>query len=171
MPYFIDNEGVMCAVGSLLYQSGATGLVNVIQEKSNNKYLKELNEEYSEIEKWSNEYGFSLNELAWIQPVYCQAEYFYGLGNGGGANGQMNVMEVNTNEDLLMLGGDFMEVDGVSANRIIGWEGTHWVTFGEGVDGEVFCIKLHDGKFFIGGKFKLIGDTDYSNVAYWNGVI
>lgn len=34
-PYFVDNEGVMCAVGSLVYQSGAKGLVNLIHKKSN----------------------------------------------------------------------------------------------------------------------------------------
>ena len=57
-PYFVDNEGVMCAVGSLVYQSGATELVDLIHEKSNNKYLKELHEEYNEIENWADENGF-----------------------------------------------------------------------------------------------------------------
>lgn len=169
-PYFVDNEGVMCAVGSLVYQSGATELVDLIHERSNNKYLKELQEEYDEIENWADENGFTLDELAWIQPVYCPAEYFYDLGNGGGANGQINVMEVNPFEDLLMIGGDFTEVDGVSAKGIIGWEGTHWVTFDEGVDGEIFCLTSHDDKYFIGGKFKLLGDSEFSNVAYWNGM-
>ncbi len=169
-PYFVDNEGVMCAVGSLVYQSGATGLVDLIHEKSNNKYLKELHEEYNEIENWADENGFTLDELAWIQPVYCPAEYFYDLGNGGGANGQINVMEVNPFEDLLMIGGNFTEVDGVSAKGIIGWEGSHWVTFDEGVDGEIFCMTSHNDKYFIGGKFKLLGDSEFSNVAYWNGM-
>lgn len=130
----------------------------------------ELHEEYSEIENWANKNGFSLDELAWIQPVYCQAEYFYELGNGGGVNGQINVMEINSYENLLMFGGDFTEVDGVNAQGIIGWEGTHWVTFDEGVDGEIFCMTSHEDKFFIGGKFKLLGDSEFSNVAFWNGM-
>lgn len=168
-PYFVDNEGVKCAVGSLVFQSGAGELVSLIHEKSNNKYIDELQKEYAEIGLWASENGFSIEELAWIQPSYCAGEYYYGLGNGGGPNGKIHTMISNETDNLLFIGGDFTEMDGVNASGVIGWDGTQWITLGEGINGEVFCMTYHDDKLFIGGKFKLFGETEFSNVAYWNG--
>ena len=134
IPVFVDVVGTRCAVGELIFQSGNSNLVKTINKEKNNGYLFELSEQYREIKLWANENGFTLDELALIQPLYCYHEYYYDLGNGGGANGQINVMEVNADSSLLFIAGNFSDMDGISCNNIIAWNGTSWVTLGNGVD-------------------------------------
>jgi hypothetical protein len=70
-PYFIDKFGTACAVGQLIISTGHAGFANKVKEENNNAYISELDKEYPEISAWANKYGFTLEELAWIQPCYC----------------------------------------------------------------------------------------------------
>lgn len=72
-PYFIDKSGTACAVGQLIIASGNEGLAKRISSENNNGYIFDLVEKYPEIKAWAHEYGFALEELAWIQPCYCTA--------------------------------------------------------------------------------------------------
>jgi len=67
-PYFIDDFGTACAVGYLIIHSGHSGLAKRISQESNYDYLEDMN--FPEIELWAKDYGFTLNELMWIQPGY-----------------------------------------------------------------------------------------------------
>jgi hypothetical protein len=69
-PIFVDETGTRCAVGQLVYQSGHQNLVNKISKGSNLDFVDQLNEKYIELGMWATENGFSMNELAWIQPQY-----------------------------------------------------------------------------------------------------
>lgn len=69
-PYFIDNFGTACAVGQLIISSGCEDFAKKISNESNYLYIKELNEKYSDLKNWADTYGFTIDELAWIQPGY-----------------------------------------------------------------------------------------------------
>lgn len=70
-PYFIDKFGTACAVGQLIISTGNGDFAKKIMTENNNAYISELNLKYPEINKWATHHGFSIDELAWIQPCYC----------------------------------------------------------------------------------------------------
>jgi len=70
-PIFVDDIGTRCAVGQLVYKSGHEEIVNTISRESNLSYVSELNQEYQELGDWAEANGFSVEELAWIQPSYA----------------------------------------------------------------------------------------------------
>lgn len=76
-PIFIDAEGRPCAVGHLMISSGAAELAELISRSENLARVHEI--ETPGVLEWANASGFSLNELARIQPAYsgpsfCQAD-------------------------------------------------------------------------------------------------
>ena len=70
-PYFIDKFGTACAVGQLIISTGYETFAERISFENNNAYIEELNKKYSEIKIWADKYGFTIDELAWIQPGYA----------------------------------------------------------------------------------------------------
>ena len=70
-PYFIDHKNTACAVGQLIRETGYHELAKKIQKENNYDYIFELVNKYPEIKVWSDQYGFEVEELAWIQPCYC----------------------------------------------------------------------------------------------------
>lgn len=69
-PYFIDVYGTYCAVGYLIKETGFDALAQRIHREHNYGYINELKQTYSEINTWASTYGFTTDELAWIQPTY-----------------------------------------------------------------------------------------------------
>ncbi len=172
-PYFVDHFETHCAVGYLMKQDEQADLIQTIRTHHNYAYLKELIGVYPEIETWAFNNGFTTDELVWIQPGYAPASHaFEQVGNGGGADGQINVMKTSYDEGLLYMAGDFSAVDGVPANSIIAWNGDSWETLGEGVNGEIWALEVdYNDNLYVAGDFVLNDDPTYSNVAVWNGEI
>lgn len=69
-PYFIDNFETACAVGQLIISTGHEDFAKKVATESNYSYIFELNDKYSELKNWADTYGFTIKELAWIQPGY-----------------------------------------------------------------------------------------------------
>jgi len=67
-PYFIDDFGTACAVGQLVILTGYADFANKIARENNYGYIKDMN--YPELFTWADKYGFTIDELAWIQPSY-----------------------------------------------------------------------------------------------------
>lgn len=76
-PYFIDYKGTACAVGQLIIETGYEDFALKIAKEDNNAYIKEM--DYPELKDWANDYGFTVDELAWIQPGYelCDTSCVY----------------------------------------------------------------------------------------------
>jgi hypothetical protein len=69
VPYFVDADGVHCAVAFLAAQSGERDLVDVVVEGYNNARVDEMPVE--PLAAWATRNGFTVDELALIQPQYC----------------------------------------------------------------------------------------------------
>lgn len=67
-PYFIDDYGTPCAVGHLLQSNNQEQFAKQISQEQNYAYIKEI--QYPKLKHWATENGFSIDELAWIQPSY-----------------------------------------------------------------------------------------------------
>ena len=68
IPYFIDDYNTACAVGHIMRESGAVEIVNLVKELDNYAYIENMN--FPELGEWAKEYGFTVEELKWIQPAY-----------------------------------------------------------------------------------------------------
>jgi hypothetical protein len=173
-PYFRDNFNVLCAVGFLLWEDGQRDAVNKINLENNYAYIAELTPKYPALSKWATENGFTLNELAWIQPAYDPVLPQMENWGGGGLNagGRINVMEKDDDETLLFVAGQFSSIGGLSAKSIAVWDGLAWSALGGGVEGEIFALKYHKfgskEKLYVAGDFHLPGQPSKQNVAEYD---
>jgi Secretion system C-terminal sorting domain len=67
-PYFIDDFNTYCAVGYLMQQSGADNITREINNTQNYNYIADIN--HPKLMNWVQQSGFSIDELALIQPGY-----------------------------------------------------------------------------------------------------
>ncbi|MBL7952023.1 MAG: hypothetical protein JNM62_09910 [Flavobacteriales bacterium] len=67
-PVFIDEFGNACAVGHLMITSGDAELAERISQEMNLAYVHDI--ALPEVAEWATTNGFTIDELAWIQPTY-----------------------------------------------------------------------------------------------------
>jgi hypothetical protein len=67
-PVFIDEQGTACAVGQLMIGSGHEALAEQIRKEMNLAYVYDI--DLPEVAVWARDHGFTIDELAWIQPTY-----------------------------------------------------------------------------------------------------
>jgi hypothetical protein len=97
-PYFIDHLGTACAVGHIVIETGFCDFATQIKNENNYGYIKELDKQYPQLKEWANTYGFTMDELALIQPTY-------GGGCSMGIQGmQMNPSCANACDGVIILG-------------------------------------------------------------------
>lgn len=69
----------------------------------------------------------------------------------------------------IVAGGSFLNINGITANRIARWNGSAWSTFG-GCNSDVMALTLvPNGDLIVGGFFSQAGGLPASRVARWNG--
>lgn len=171
-PIFIDKYDNFCAVGYLVKATGYESVSRKISAETNLAYVHDMN--YPELNEWASTYGFTTDELAWIQPGYAVIPKNEAKTVGKGTSGEVKELYVNTQGDKLYVGGAFGYVDStIKADNIayVTEQGGvyTWHTMGKGVTGEVRAITEYDGKIFIAGKISQSGDSVINNVAYWDG--
>ncbi|WP_434420023.1 Kazal-type serine protease inhibitor family protein [Nannocystis pusilla] len=69
VPFFIDEDGVACAVGHLVIESGFADVAGEIAERENNARL--LGMTHPALSGWIAQSGLTAEECARIQPAYC----------------------------------------------------------------------------------------------------
>lgn len=67
-PRLIDDRGHLCAVGYLISRSGHPELIQRLNQQYEYAYLQEMAD--PELTSWVTNSGFSLEELAMVQPAY-----------------------------------------------------------------------------------------------------
>lgn len=169
-PIFIDEQDNFCAVGYLVKATGYEAISRTIAAKTNLAYVREMH--YPQLEQWANDYGFTKDELAWIQPGYPPTTAVMPVGKG--TDGNVYELYVSGSGDKLYVGGIFNNVDSsISANNIAYiTENSNeytWHSLGTGVNGKVCAITEFDGKLFVAGAFSMAGTRAVNNVAYWDG--
>ena len=82
--------------------------------------------------------------------------------------------------ESLYVGGEFSKFAGVGTPSIIEYDGSSWVPMGGGVlrdaegaypttRGFVYCLAIHEGNLYVGGKFHYAGGDPALNIAKWDG--
>lgn len=69
----------------------------------------------------------------------------------------------------LIVGGNFTDAGGVSANHIARWDGTNWYPLGLGVNAKVWALASFGGSLYVGGQFTEAGGIPMLGIALWDG--
>ncbi|MBP6731805.1 MAG: T9SS type A sorting domain-containing protein [Chitinophagales bacterium] len=172
-PIFIDNHNTFCAVGYLLKTSGNEKIARRISRITNLAYVQQMN--YPELRLWAEENGFSIDELAWIQPGYAPENIFAPL--GGGFDAPVVSLSIDTHNRQLYAVGPFYLCDyniQASSIAVMNIDTKVWGNLGYGINlwsslAKINCVTAYNGKVFVGGldlsSFRVNGD--YS-VLYWD---
>lgn len=151
-PYFIDVYGTHCAVGFLVKETGFGHISKAIAEKQNFAYVKEIVS--SELVQWSVDFGFTLDELALIQPGYAPAYNYSQVGNG--ANGSVTCS--NSFGNKLIVGGAFTELDGLPCMNVGYYSNNQLSCYGNGIAGKVIGVAENGANgVTVAGKFESNG--------------
>lgn len=164
-PYFIDEFGTACAVGYLIIETGHEDLAQRVSKEMNYVYIREI--PYPELLDWAKEYGFTVDELAWIQPAYSTPATYPYTSTGTGINGTVNTMQVDPVAEILYVGGSFQTSAPVSEN-LIAFDGDNWSTIGN-PNGEVLNIEIVNGAVVVMGSFDQIDGISTGPIAMWDG--
>ncbi len=73
-PVFIDDEGTICAVGYLIQQTTNHELPQRIAKQHRYDYIEDIAKAMPEVAAWVAGSGFTLDEIAHIQPAYTEPE-------------------------------------------------------------------------------------------------
>ncbi len=168
-PVFIDRKGNHCAVGYLMQQSGAEALARQIDAEQKFGYIHEI--KTKSVREWATENGFTLNELAWIQPGYPPA--FSCQSMAGGLNGSVNSIVIDPANGTIYAGGNFTENnDAIPCNHLAvylsGFAGWFWTSIGDGVNGNVHTMLIDNNKLYVGGEFTMAGSLQTNHIAVYD---
>ena len=168
-PVFIDRKGTHCAVGYLMMQSGHDDLAKRIDANEKFAYVRQIKTEG--VKAWADENGFTVDELAWIQPGYPPLTTVVDM--EGGLNGPVNTIAVDGVSQTVYAAGSFSTTgEGVVCNNIAayisGIAGYDWIAVGSGVNGTVHAMVISNNKIYVGGEFTMAGSTVANHIAVYD---
>ena len=168
-PVFIDRIGTHCAVGYLMQQSGSEELARKIDKYEKFAYVKEIKAEGHA--EWAKTNGFTVDELAWIQPAYPPNFILADL--AGGLDGSVNAMAIDPTQGTMYVGGNFTNsTEGIACNHVAaylsGIAGWFWAPLGQGVNGNVNAMLIHNNKIYVGGDFNTADGIAANHIAAYN---
>ena len=81
----------------------------------------------------------------------------------------INAVTSLPNGDVIV-GGSFISIDGVPANRIARWDGAAWTPLGSGLSGVAYTLlSAPNGDVLVGGMFIDAGGVAATGIARWSG--
>ncbi len=168
-PVFIDRKGTHCAVGYLMQASGSETLAQEIDMQQKFAYVKDI--KVNGVSEWANRNGFTLEELAWIQPGYPTTVKSFDM--KGGLDGTVYAIVQDPSSQTIYAAGKFSKSKlGVSCNNLAAWisgfAGFDWVSVNGGVNGTVYALLKKNNKLYVGGEFSLAGSVVAKNIAVYN---
>lgn len=164
-PVFIDRNGTHCAVGYLMMQSGHDELAQQINRNEKFAYIHEI--KTTGVAEWANECGFTIDELAWIQPTYMPATKFNELENG--PNGPVDFLNTD-NYNKLIIAGRFDSLNNLPCLGIGCYRGGQLECLGGGLNGTIAGVGYHANKVAALGALQHNG-TSYPIAIFdtgWN---
>jgi hypothetical protein len=168
-PVFIDRKGTHCAVGYLMQQSGAEALAKQIDAEQKFAYIHEI--KVSGVKEWAHHYGFTIDELAWIQPGYPPTIEAQDMNKG--FDGTVNALAIHASSGWVYAAGNFSQsTKGQPCDNIAVWisgfAGYDWIQVGDGVNGTVHTLMLHNDKLYVGGEFTMANNQPAAHVAVYD---
>jgi hypothetical protein len=168
-PIFIDRIGTHCAVGYLMQQSGAEDLAQQIDREQKYAYVHEI--KVNGVAEWAAKNGFTLDELAWIQPGYPVQSNAQDM--EGGLNGPVNAIAIDPINQTIFAGGDFTQsTKGANCQNIAayisGFAGFDWISIGGNLDGAVHALLVYNNKLYVGGSFTSANGQTANRVAVYD---
>jgi hypothetical protein len=168
-PVFIDRIGTHCGVGYLMQQSGAEKLAQQIDAEQKFAYVHEI--KVTGVKAWADANGFTLDELAWIQPGYPPVIDAEDMDKG--LNGTVNVVVVDPATEEVFAGGSFSQsTNGLACSNIAVWKngfaGPDWIAVNNGVNGTVHTMLLHNNKLYVGGEFTEASGIMANHIAVYD---
>lgn len=148
-PYFVDHLGTNCAVGQMIYVSGHEDLVAKISKEHNYDYIRNIRTEG--LVEWANEFGFTVDELKWIQPGYNPPQTIDQIKKG--ANGTVKKVIRNQFDEGLLIVGDFTELDSLPCMGIGTYRNNHLSCLGNGIEGKINDVLVYPTRVFVVGEF------------------
>ncbi|WP_158276134.1 T9SS type A sorting domain-containing protein [Brumimicrobium oceani] len=161
-PYFVDHLGTNCAVGQMIYVSGNEELVAKISKEHNYDYIKDIHT--VGVVEWANEYGFTLDELKWIQPAYAPTQTMEQI--LGGANGRVTKIEKDLNGRLI-IAGEFTELDGLPCLNVGYYRNNQLSCYGTGIEGKINDVMHNSQDLYVFGE--LYHNGQLYPMAMFNG--
>ncbi|HLP50541.1 MAG TPA: T9SS type A sorting domain-containing protein [Chitinophagales bacterium] len=160
-PVFIDRGGTHCAVGYLMMQSGHDDLAQAINRNEKFAYVHQI--KTGGVKEWADAYGFTIDELAWIQPSYMPTTKFTELGIG--PNGPVDFLLSQPYH--LNFAGHFDSVNNLPCLNIGRYANGQMDCLGNGVDGNITGISQRNGQVAVTGSLLYAGQI--YPAAYYNG--
>lgn len=165
-PVFIDPAGNYCAVGYLMAQSGMRALAEEVRTTNNFVHVRDIND--ARFLDWARSSGFTIDELALIQPGYGEYMLWKDLGTDLGT--EITCMVADTVRRRIFVGGTISSIDGSGGyGNIAMWNGQSWFSPGGGVDGPLTAVALYHGDVIAAGRFSHAGGVAVKNIARWDG--
>lgn len=165
IPCFIDEAGTACAVGHLLIESGHGEFARRIRSEMNHAYIRDMN--YPQLPRWAAEHGFTLDELAWIQPGYPHGETWTSPA-GTDVNGPVTFLKTLPTGGNLLVAGDFSLAGGQAVDNIfILTAAGQVIPMGSGFEGQVHALVEFENNLWLGGAFTSNGGA---NIAVYDPV-
>lgn len=164
-PYFIDHLGTHCAVGYMMLMSGNENLAQRISTKENYAYIRDI--QTNGVEEWAENHGFTVDELAWIQPGYMLPSSYAMI--DGTTNGPVTNIENFYIPDSiygLLFTGSFTELKGLPCLNIGYYQNNQLSCFGNGLDGKINDLSTNYG-IYVSGRFPF--ENEFYHVAHFDG--
>ncbi|MEX0967366.1 MAG: T9SS type A sorting domain-containing protein [Bacteroidia bacterium] len=150
-PYFIDFSGTACAVGYLIIESGHENFANEISKKYNYEFIDDLNRFAPQLSLWADENGFTVDELALIQPTYYPKELWLPVLDG--IEGPVNSVIYDVYDGSYLVGGNFSDASGIACANVVRWNRQSFEPVGSGLPGEVKRLYSSMSHLYAVGNF------------------
>ncbi|MCK6606246.1 MAG: T9SS type A sorting domain-containing protein [Ignavibacteriaceae bacterium] len=131
--------------------------VTIITTRSRDKLILKEGESYSGLNL-----GMRMNKAG--QPEFYEEEE----DPEGTADVNGRIYAIGRIFGNIYIGGDFTQVNGISANRAAYWNGIKWTAMQEGLNGAVYTIYGKFNKIYVGGDFSRAGSRQANNIATWD---
>ncbi|MBM4131518.1 hypothetical protein FJ250_10925, partial [bacterium] len=70
---------------------------------------------------------------------------------------------------MIVAAGNLSHAGGTRIANVVGWNGSQWVTFGDGLNNTVTSLAVVGGALYAAGDFTASGATPLPHVARWTG--
>jgi len=172
-PIFVDDAGTHCAVGYLMHVDGRDDLVTAVRQANNLIYIRQIahNPALAQpFDAWQQASGFSVAELALIQPGYPPTNAWDSLPMP--ANAKVHAILADPNSPgAFYVGGEFdITLPGGSHTYNLAlWNGLVFEPISSGyVNGPVYALAYHNNKLAVGGAFSQVDGKPTANVALFD---